>query len=118
MDVEARVERAPDKPQIDAERPAAARKPLHEHGIFELRGHGAHYRSHTSQHKANNTHRSKLPVTGHDIWPHERPRGGARCLEAHGMRKARPRHGLALPTARTHVWDIILVHGFDRHACT
>ena len=53
------------------ERPAAAHRPLHEHGICELLGHGADQHSHTSRPEAKNTHRSKLPVAGHDLWPHQ-----------------------------------------------
>ena len=116
LDVELRVQRPPDKRQINAERPAAAHRPLHEHGICELLGHGADQRSHTSRPEAKNTHRSKLPVAGHDLWPHERPRGGAWWLEAHRVRKARPRHGLALLSARTYVWDITLMIGFNECA--
>ena len=115
-DVEARVERAPDKPQIDAERPAAARRQLHELGIFELLGHGAHQQTQTSQSEAKNTARSKLPVARHDLKSHQRSRGGARWLDAHGMRKPRQRHGKAHPTAPTHVWDVTLMVGIDRRA--
>ena len=118
LDVERRVERPPDKLPIVAERPAAAYRPLHNLGIFEPLGHGADQRSHTSQPEAKSTHRSKLPVAGHDIWPHKHLRGGVRWVEARGMRKPRPRHAKALPTARTHMWDITLVVGFDRGACT
>ena len=118
VDVEARGERAPDTPQINARRPAAARKPLHDVGICELLGHGADHRTHSSQPKAKNTSRSSLPVAGHDLCPARSLRGRARWLEARGMRKPRPRHAKALPTARTHVWDITLVVGFDRGACT
>ena len=118
VDVEARVERAPDKPQTGPERPAPARRPLRDFGIFELLGHGADQRTHTSQPKAKNTRRSNLPVAGHDLCPARSLRGRARWLEARGMRKPRPRHAKALPTARTHVWDITLVVGFDRGACT
>ena len=118
IDVELRVQRPPDKLQINAEMPAAAHRSLHNFEILELAGHVASQRSHTSQPEAKNTHRSKLPVAGHDIWPHERARGGARWLEAHRVRKARPRHGLALPTARTYVWDIILMVGCNRRAYT
>ena len=83
-------------------------------GIFELLGPGADQRTQTSQPRAKNTPQSKLRVAGHDLWPQRR----ARRLEARGMRKARPRHAKALPTSHTHVWDITLVVGFDRGACT
>ena len=55
IDVEARVERAPDKPQIDAERPAAVRKPFHELAICKPFGHGAHQRTQTSHPEAKST---------------------------------------------------------------
>ena len=43
-----RVEATPDKRQINAERPAAARRPLHGFGIFELLSLGAHDWTQTS----------------------------------------------------------------------
>ena len=92
--------------KINAHRPAAARKPLHHFGIFELLGHGGHQWTQTSQHKAKNTCRTKLPVTGHDIRPHEWPRGHARWLEAHRVRTPRPRHAMSLPAAHRHVWEV------------
>ena len=117
INVEALFVRAPDKPQINAERPAAACRPLHHLGICELLGHGANRPSHSSHPEARNTHRSKLPVTGHDLWPHERPRGGVRWVEAHRLTKPLPWQGKAVPAARTHVWDITLVVGFKERAC-
>ena len=116
LDVEPRVERPLDKHKIDAMRPTGERRQLHEFGILELLGHGRSQPTQTRQPKAENTCRSKLPVAGHDIWPHQRLRGHARRLEAHGMRKPLTRHGKALPAARTYVWDINLVVGFNRRA--
>ena len=103
VDVGPNLERPPDKPRIDAEGPAAARRPLNGFGIFELLDHGAHQRTQTSQPEAKNSVPSKLPVARHDLWPHQRSRGGTRWLEAHSVTKPRPRHGKALQTARTHV---------------
>ena len=116
VDVEARVEHAPDKPKIDAERPTAARRPLHDIGIFELLGHGAHQRTQTSRPEAKNTAGSKLRSAGHDLWPARCLLGRARWLEAHRVRKPRQRHGRALSAARTHVCDITLMLGFNRRA--
>ena len=118
VDVEARVERAPDKPQTGPERPAAARRPLHDVGIFELLGHGACQRTQTSQPKPKNKLRSKLRAAGHDLWPQRSLRGRARRQQARGMRKAWPKHDKVLPAARTYVWDITVMVGFDRCACT
>ena len=118
IDVEARVERAPDMSQTGPERPAAARRPLHDVEIFELLGHGAQQRSHTRQPKAKNTCRSKLRAAGHDLWPQRSLRGRTRRQQARGMSKAWPRHDKARPAARTYVWDINVMVGFDRGACT
>ena len=117
VDVGPHLDRPPDKPRIDAERPAAARRPLHGFGIFELLGHGAHQRTQTSQPGAKNSVPSKLPVARHDLWPHQRSRGGTRWLEAHMMRNPRTRHGKALQTARTHVWDVTEMDACSRRAC-
>ena len=116
LDVERRVERPPDKLQIAADSLAAARRPLHDVGTCELLDHGADQRNHTSKPEVKNTHQSRLPVAGHDIRPHEQPRVGAWWLEAHRVRKVRPRHGLALLSARTYVWDITLMIGFNGRA--
>ena len=118
VDVEARVERAPDMSQTGPERPAAARRPLHDVEIFELLGHGAHQRNQTRQPKAKNTCRSDLRAAGHDLWPQRSLRGRARRQQARGMRKAWPKHDKALPAARTHVWDITVMVGFDGRAST
>ena len=103
--------------KINAERPVAARKPLHHIGIFLLLGHAAHQRTKTSQPDAKNTLRSILPVVEYNICPGERARGGARWLEAHKERTLRQRHGLALPAASKYVWHIILMVGNNRRAC-
>ena len=116
VDVGPDLERPPDKPRIDAERPAAARRPLHVFRIFELLGHGAHQRTQTSQSEAKNSHPSKLPVARHDLWPHQRSRGGTRWLEAHMMRMPRTRHDEALQTARIHVWDVTEMDACCRRA--
>ena len=117
VDVELHLDRPPDKPRIDAEGPAAARRPLNGFGIFELLDHGAHQRTQTSQPGAKNSVPSKLPVARHDLWPHQRSRGGTRWLEAHMMRNPRTRHGKALQTARTHVWDVTEMDACSRRAC-
>ena len=116
LDVEARVEHALDNPKIDAERPAAARRPLHVLGISDLLGHRAHQCTQTSRPEAKNTAGSKLRSAGHDLWPAWCLPGRARWLEAHRVRKPRPRHGRALSAARTHVCDITLMLGFNRSA--
>ena len=74
LDVEIHVERPPETQQTHAERPAAAREPLHSVGIFELLGHITHQRSHTSHSKAENMCASKLLITGNDIPPREQSR--------------------------------------------
>ena len=117
---EARVERAPDKLQIDAERPTAARRPLrplHHEGIFDLLGHGARRRSQTSQPEAKDTCRSKLPVAGHDIWPSERSPGGAPWLKARRMGKPPMRHGKRFWAAPAHVWEVSEMVGCICRAC-
>ena len=117
VDVGPHLDRPPDKPRIDAERPAAARRPLHGFGIFELLGLGAHEWTQTSQPEAKNSVPSKLPVARHDLWPHQGSRGGAWWLEAHMMRNPRPRHGKALQTARIYVWDVSKLAACCRRAC-
>ena len=116
VDVEARGERAPDTPQINARRPAAARKPLHDVGICELLDHGAKHRSHTSQPEAKNTRRSKLPVTGHDLEVTGHDPRRARWLEAHKVRNPWPRHDKGVPAAHRHAVDIAQMIGFNRSA--
>ena len=118
LDVEPHVERPPDTLQLNVERPTGARRALSEIGILELLVHGASQPAQTSHADAKNASRSKLLVTGDDICHCEHLRGGVRWLEAYRVRKPRPRHGKALPPALTHVWDITLVVGFDRGACT
>ena len=74
LDAGPHIERSRDMHKIDAVSPDDTRRPLNEYGICELLGHGANQRHHTSQPEAKNTHRSNLPVAGHDLWPAERPR--------------------------------------------
>ena len=105
-----------DKPHIDAARPAAVRRPLHDVGICELLGHGAKHRSHTSQPEAKNTRRSKLPVTGHDLEVTGHDPRRARWLEAHKVRHPWPRHDKGVPAAHRHAVDIAQMIGFNRSA--
>ena len=104
FDVEARVERPPDKRQIAVDGPVDARKPLHDHQIFELLGHGAHQRTQTGRPGAKNSAQSKLWVAGHDSRPHEESARCARRRQAHSMSGHRPTHAKALPTVYWHGW--------------
>ena len=52
INVERRTERPPEargEQQINAERPEAAHRPIHQHEIYELLGHGTTQRSHSSR---------------------------------------------------------------------
>ena len=66
-----------------AERLAAARKPLNDLGIYELLGHGAGQRAHTSEPKAKNTVgrtcRSRDTISSH-VSDHEEAYGGWRRM--------------------------------------
>ena len=87
LDVGPHVEHAPDKHIINAERAAAARRPLHSLEVYLFLDHRTHLRNHTSHSNAKNTVGSKLPVTGHDLWPCEQSRWCAWWLTAHGVSK-------------------------------
>ena len=69
--------RAPDTLQIGAVEPTAARKPHRQLGISKLVRHRAAQPAQCSRPDAQETGRSKLPGSGHDIRPGERTRG---CL--------------------------------------
>ena len=92
--------------------------PLHEHRISSLLRHETAPPSQATRPDAKSTARSTLPVTRDDLKRCERSRGHARRLEAHRMRKARPRHGRALPTACTCAWNVTRMVGCVGGACT
>ena len=77
-DVERCYARAPDALQIDAEEPTAARKVHRQLGISKLLRHRAAQPAQRSRPDAQETGRSKLPGSGHDIRLGECTQGGTR----------------------------------------
>ena len=116
LDVQPLNERPPDKLEIDAARPVGARKPLQHVEACELLDHGASQPTQPNHSDAKDTCQSKLSGSGCCRRPPEQSRGGVRWVEAHRMRKARLRHGMALWAASTHVWDVTMMIAFIKRA--
>ena len=86
----------PDRRQIGAMEPTAAREPHRHLRISKLLGHRAAQPTQGSRPDAKETVRSKLLGSGHDIPPGEHSRGATRRLSAQRMAGLRNRRVRAL----------------------